>query len=154
MVAAWVPALTGALEEGVSAIYGYKALKRDAWLPRIKEELKELSVDEGYIQSAEDNVNFVKQQKEFSNPNSTLMIDWLFKESPALFSTETKTKAVDRTKSAFDSFPGIIFDKATGVYSINFDVDQLNAKDISELTRGTLSTTAETVEEFQLNKRN
>jgi len=154
MVAAWVPALTGALEEGVSAIYGYRALKRDAWLPRIKGELKELSVDEGYIQGAEDNVNFVKQQKEFNDPNSTLMIDWLFKESPAMFSTKIQRTAVDRTKGAFDLFPGILFDKNTGVYSVNFDIDQLNAQGITGFTRGDLPTTDQTVEEFQLNKRN
>ena len=145
--------MTGALREATEAIHGYKALKRDAWLPRIKDELKELEVDEKYIQDAEDRVNFVKQQKEFSNPDSTLMIDWLFKESPAIFSTDTPRKAVDRTIGAFDLFPGINFDTDTGVYSVNFDVDQLNAQGITGFTRGDLPTTDQTVEEYQSKNR-
>lgn len=153
MASYFASAMTGALEEGVAAIHGYKALKQKAWGVQLDKELVDLRKDEEYIQKAADNVAFVKQQKEFSDDNSVLMLDWLFKNSPALFSTETKTKAVDRAKGAFDNFPGILFNKETGVYSIDFNVDQLDANEITGLARGDLATSEQTVENFQLKNR-
>jgi len=153
MASYFASAMTGALEEGVAAIHGYRALKQKAWGVKLDKELVDLRTDEEYIQKAADNVAFVKQQKEFSGDDSILMIDWLFKTSPAIFSAETPRMAVDRTKGAFDKFPGILFNKDTGVYSINFDVDQYIANDITGLARGPLATTEQTVENFQLKNR-
>jgi len=141
--------MTGALGEATAAIHGYKAMKQKAWGVGLDKELVDLRKDEDYIQNAADNVAFVKQQKEFSDPNSLLMIDYLFKNSPALFSTKEPRKAVDRTKGAFDSFPGISFDRDTGIYSIDFDIEG----DITGLARGTLATDQQTVENFQLKNR-
>jgi|18_taG_2_1085343.scaffolds.fasta_scaffold08847_4 hypothetical protein len=141
--------MTGALGEATAAIHGYKAMKQKAWGVGLDKELVDLRKDEGYIQNAADNVAFVKQQKEFSDPNSLLMIDYLFKNSPALFSTKEPRKAVDRTKGAFDSFPGISFDKDTGIYSIDFDIEG----DTTGLARGELATSEQTVENFQLKNR-
>jgi len=153
MASYFASAMTGALEEGVAAIHGYRALKQKAWGVQLDKELVDLRTDEEYIQKAADNVAFVKQQKEFSDDNSVLMLDWLFKNSPALFSAETPRMAVERAKGAFDKFPGILFNKDTGIYSINFNVDQLNANDITGLARGTLATSEQTVENFQLKNR-
>ena len=153
MASYFASAMTGALEEGVAAIHGYKALKQKAWGVQLDKELVDLRKDEEYIQKAADNVAFVKQQKEFSDDNSVLMLDWLFKNSPALFSTKEPTKAVERAKGAFDNFPGILFNKETGVYSIDFNVDQLDANDTVGLARGDLATSEQTVENFQLKNR-
>ena len=152
-MASYVPSfITGALGEATEAIHGYKAMKREAWGSKISKELEDLRVDEKYIENASKNLEFVKQQKEFSDENSILMLDYMFKKSPALFSSKEPLLTVKRAKNAFDAFPGIVTND-DGTYSIDFDVDALVDKEIHGFVRGNLSTGEESVEAFKNKNR-
>ena len=153
-MASYLPSfVSGVAGEATKSLEAYKALKAKAWFGPINTELTDLRADEQYIEKASKNLAFVKQQKEFSDANSVLMLDYMFNQSPALFSTDTPLKAVKRAQRAFDVFPGIQKDDTSGIYTVNFDVEAFKGTEIYGFDRGTLETSAESVESFQNENR-
>ena len=153
-MASYLPSfVTGVAGAATESLEAYKALKAKAWFGPINTELTDLREDEQYIEKASKNLAFVKQQKEFSDANSVLMLDYMFNQSPALFSTDTPLMAVKRAQKAFDVFPGIQKDDTSGIYTVNFDVESFKGTEIYGFDRGTLETSAESVESFQNSNR-
>jgi len=153
-MASYLPSfVSGVAGEATKSLEAYKALKAKAWLGPINNELTDLRADEEYIEKASKNLAFVKQQKEFSDANSVLMLDYMFNQSPALFSTDTPIKAVKRAQNAFDVFPGILKDETSGIYTVNFDVDVFTGTEMYGFARGELGTSADIVESFQNENR-